>query len=201
MRELNIIYQKNQKSGTTYAYENRPYWDSEKKQSRANRKLLGKVDPLTGNIIPTRGRSDKKTGEQTSKKPVCVFDTVQIVNKVLAFFRSFLCETLAKRVMSIVLIAVGLPDSQVVELSGLCNKSVSTLKKGLKNGELDNMFHVAGGGRKRKLVDIEGSILEEISNGTYHSHQQIADMVQEKYGIKVSLPVIGRLLKKTGSSA
>jgi transposase len=110
-----------------------------------------------------------------------------------------MCETLAKRVMGIVLFAVGLADRRVVELTGLCDRSVRTLKKGLEGGDLDNMFHVAGGGRKRKLADVEGSILEEINNGIFHSHQQIADMIQEKYGIKVSLPVIGRLLKKTGS--
>ena len=39
-------------------------------------------------------------------------------------------------------------------------------------------------------------LIEELSNNNYHSHQQIADMIQEKYGIKVSLPAIGRLLKK-----
>jgi transposase len=61
------------------------------------------------------------------------------------------------------------------------------------------MFHVAGGGRKRKLLDLEESIVKEINNNNYHSHQQIADMIHEKYGIRVSLPVIGRLLKKTES--
>lgn len=197
MGEPNIVYQKNKKLGVTYAYENRPYWDPVKKQSRASRKLLGKVDPLTGDIVPTRVRNTKDATEQPVEKPSCLFDTVQIINKVLVFFRLFMCETLANRVISIILIAVGLSDSRVAELTGLCDKSVSTLKKGLEKGELDNIFHVAGGGRKRKLSDMEGSIIEEINNGNYHSQQQIADMVQEKYGIKVSLPVIGRLLKKT----
>jgi transposase len=88
----------------------------------------------------------------------------------------------------------------VAELLDLSGKSVSAIKKGLEDGDTDAMFHIAaGGGRKRKLNDVEGSIIEEISNNNYHSHQQIADMVQEKYGIKVSLPVISRLLKKTES--
>jgi transposase len=63
------------------------------------------------------------------------------------------------------------------------------------------LFHVGGGGRKRKLVDVEDAIIEEINNNHYHSHQQIADMIRERYGIKVSLPVISRLLKKTGQAA
>ena len=213
MGEPNVIYQQNKKSGVIYAYENHSYWDPEKKQSRANRKLLGKVDPLTGNIVPTRSRKAKEeAADQTAEeadqaaekpekpeKPDCLFDAEQIIGKVLIFIRLFVCETLAKRVVAMVLIAVGVPDSRVSELIGLCDKSVGTLKKGIENGELDSMFHIAGGGRKGKLADVEGSIVEEIKKGAFHSQQQIADMIQEKYGIKVSLPVIGRLLKKTES--
>ena len=49
-----IVFQKDKRTGITYAYENKPYWDKEKKQSRAKRKLIGKVDPETGEIVPTR---------------------------------------------------------------------------------------------------------------------------------------------------
>jgi transposase len=200
MAELNIIYQANKKSGVVYAYEDRPYWDTEKKQSRSSRKLVGKVDPLTGNIVPTRGRKAKEPPVQAPEEPAHLIDAVPIIEKVIVFLRLFVCETLAKRVVSMVLVVVGLPESRVAELVGLSVKSVSTLKKRFETGEADDMFHVAGGGRKRKLTDLEGLIVEEINNNNYHSHQQIADMIQERYGIKVSLPVIGRLLKKTGSS-
>ncbi|WP_138224544.1 IS1634 family transposase [Paenibacillus algicola] len=49
-----IIYQTNKKTGITYAYNNEPYWDKEKQQSRAKRTLIGKVDPKTGEIVSTR---------------------------------------------------------------------------------------------------------------------------------------------------
>lgn len=55
-----IVYQKDKRSGITYAYESESYWDKEKKQSRAKRKLIGRVDPNTGEIIPTDGRGRKK---------------------------------------------------------------------------------------------------------------------------------------------
>ena len=51
---MGIVYHTNKKTGVTYAYENEPYWDKEKQQSRANRKPIGKVEPLTGEIVPTR---------------------------------------------------------------------------------------------------------------------------------------------------
>ena len=51
---MTIVYQTNKKTGITYAYENKPYWSKEKQQSRAQRKLIGKMDSSTGEIIPTR---------------------------------------------------------------------------------------------------------------------------------------------------
>lgn len=54
-----IIHQKDKRSGITYAYESISYWDKEKKQSRAKRKLIGRVDEATGEIVPTDGRNRK----------------------------------------------------------------------------------------------------------------------------------------------
>ena len=51
---MGLVYQTNKQTGITYAYENEAYWDKGKQQSRARRKLIGKVDPKTGEIIPTR---------------------------------------------------------------------------------------------------------------------------------------------------
>ncbi len=56
-----IIHQHDKRSGITYAYESKSYWDKEKKMTRAKRTLIGRVDPATGKINPTdgRGRKDK----------------------------------------------------------------------------------------------------------------------------------------------
>ncbi|WP_018212340.1 IS1634 family transposase [Desulfitobacterium hafniense] len=67
---MSIIYQTNKKTGITYAYDNQAFWDKEKQQSRAKRTLIGKVDPETGEIIPTRAyRKSKETVETNSLKP------------------------------------------------------------------------------------------------------------------------------------
>ena len=52
-----IIYQHDKRSGITYAYDSKSYYDKEKKCSRAKRTLIGRVDPETGKIIPTDGRN------------------------------------------------------------------------------------------------------------------------------------------------
>lgn len=51
-----IVYQTNKKTGVTYAYESTSYWDKEKQQSRAKRTCIGRVDPVSKQIVPTRAR-------------------------------------------------------------------------------------------------------------------------------------------------
>ena len=63
-----IIKQTDKRSGITYAYEAVYRWDKEKKQSRATRTIIGRVDDVTGEIIPTDGRM-KKTKSQPEKLP------------------------------------------------------------------------------------------------------------------------------------
>lgn len=60
-----IVTQTDKRTGITYAYETQYYWDKEKKQSRAKRTCVGKVDPTTGNIIATRGRAKKQEPKST----------------------------------------------------------------------------------------------------------------------------------------
>ena len=54
-----IVFQKDKRSGLTYAYESVSTWDKEKKQSRAKRTLIGRLDPKTGDIVPTDQRRKK----------------------------------------------------------------------------------------------------------------------------------------------
>ena len=67
---MGIIYWTNKQTGIKYAYSNEAYWDKDKKQSRAKRKLLGRVDPETGAIVPTRDYKKKeKVAASTPVKP------------------------------------------------------------------------------------------------------------------------------------
>ncbi|MCH4032971.1 MAG: hypothetical protein LKE85_02965 [Lachnospiraceae bacterium] len=56
---MGYIYKKT-KNGTTYVYDNVSYWRKDIKQPRSKRKLIGKLDPDTGEIIPTSGRGRKR---------------------------------------------------------------------------------------------------------------------------------------------
>ena len=64
-----IIKQFDKRSGITYVYDSRSYYDKEKKCSRAKRTLIGKLDPETGEIIPTDGRNKGAKSKPDSSSP------------------------------------------------------------------------------------------------------------------------------------
>lgn len=71
-----IVYQTNKKTGVIYAYESVSYWDKEKKQSRAKRKCIGRVDPETQEIVPTRRKKQHPVAHKVKPgpKPTMVHD-------------------------------------------------------------------------------------------------------------------------------
>ena len=55
-----IIKQTNKKSGVCYVYSQESYWVPDLKQPRSHRRLIGKIDPATGAIVPT-GKSGRRS--------------------------------------------------------------------------------------------------------------------------------------------
>ena len=64
-----IIKQFDKRSGITYVYDSKSYYDKEKKCSKAKRTLIGKLDPETGEIIPTDGRNKGAKSKPDSPAP------------------------------------------------------------------------------------------------------------------------------------
>lgn len=58
-----IVKVHNRQRGITYVYESVSYWDKDLKQPRSHRKLVGKLDPESGAVIPTGTRGRKKSGD------------------------------------------------------------------------------------------------------------------------------------------
>lgn len=48
------VHQTNKQTGVTYVYEAVSIWDKEKKQSRNKQVCIGKLDPKTGDFIPSK---------------------------------------------------------------------------------------------------------------------------------------------------
>lgn len=56
-----IVKVHNKARNVTYVYESVSYWDKELKQPRSHRKLIGRIDPATGDIVPTGKRTKADT--------------------------------------------------------------------------------------------------------------------------------------------
>jgi len=64
-----IIKQFDKRSGITYVYDSKSFYDKEKKCSRAKRTLIGKIDPDTGEIVPTDGRNKGAKSKPKTPSP------------------------------------------------------------------------------------------------------------------------------------
>ena len=56
-----IVKVHNKARNVTYVYESVSYWDKELKQPRSHRKLIGRIDPATGYVVPAGKRTKADT--------------------------------------------------------------------------------------------------------------------------------------------
>ena len=128
-------------------------------------------------------------------------NAADILKQVIEFLQLFLSETLAKRLVALILLAIGVPVVDAVELSGLSERSLWSLKKNMKEATVAEVMVIKpGNGRKRKTADIESQILDELESNNYHTRQEIVDMINEKFHVCISRSSVGRLLKKRHSA-
>ena len=85
-----IVKQLDKRSGITYVYESKSVWDKELKQSRSTRRLIGRLDPNTGDVIETDGRrrGGKPLGETSVPVKVAPNKSVEI-QQVIPVERKF----------------------------------------------------------------------------------------------------------------
>ena len=86
---MSIQKQTDSRTNITYVYETSYRWDKQKQQSRATRKCIGKIDPLTGNIVPTRGRKPNGEGVKHKSKTKSAEQTSFEISENVHLKRSF----------------------------------------------------------------------------------------------------------------
>ena len=127
-------------------------------------------------------------------------DASACMKAVIRFLQLFIPETTAKKVVCVILIAIGMPVSEIAEFVGVSERGVQSTGRAVRDCSISSVLvHKKTSGRKSKTADVEEQILAELENGDYHTRQQIADMLKEKFQITVSLSAVGRFLKKTAS--
>ncbi len=95
---MSIVKLKDKRTGTTYVYESESYWDKEKKQPRSRRKLIGKLDEKTGEVVPT-GKSGRKKGTSAQKEdvgsPEPITEYIKVIEEKDALIRDLKAENKA----------------------------------------------------------------------------------------------------------
>lgn len=114
------------------------------------------------------------------------------------FFETMMPETLSKRAASALLIAAGLGNDKIVELTGMCIRSVRALRKLMEEEEATSAIFAIkpGSGRKKKTEGIEDEVFAELDKGECKTHQQVVDMLKERFGIVASVQLASRLVKR-----
>lgn len=94
-----IVYQTDKRTGIKYAYESISYWDKDKKQPRSKRKYLGKVDPVSGEIITSRNKKRSMDGNGQSETAACDSVITQLQEELLE--KKIQIETLRKELQAL----------------------------------------------------------------------------------------------------
>ena len=66
---MSCLVKSRRPNGTVYVYEQTSVWNSEKGYPIPKRTLIGKIDPSTGSIIPTRKQNRSKKSNNTGEEP------------------------------------------------------------------------------------------------------------------------------------
>lgn len=118
---------------------------------------------------------------------------------IIAFLTSLMPQTIASRLVAILYIIADLPVKRICVLSGLSEKTVRQLKKSVGNTPFHTLLCIKkGSGRKGDLVNAEEEVKKELTSKNYYSRLQIANMIWEKFRIRIRLSAVGEYLKKWG---
>lgn len=117
-----IVKVYNKARDITYVYESESYWDKDLKQPRSHRRLIGRIDPDTGNIVPT-GRKPKKQDSQIVASDTVDYKvlyekaliTIEQKNSQILELKSHLAtaESVAKSLRSVINKATAILESPV----------------------------------------------------------------------------------------
>ena len=120
-----------------------------------------------------------------------------IIQTISNFLLMFMPKTLVKRIIAMILLRADVPVSRVTEISGVCDRSVRGLRKSLEEGKINELLTLKNGtGSRSKTKEIEDEIIAEVEKNNYHTRQQIADMIEEKFHVRISVTAVANLLKK-----
>ena len=125
---------------------------------------------------------------------------VELMEQIISCMATYMPEWLAKRVIRFLLLCFNVDKETIRKLTSGSTKAIPSSKVGPRAEKDVELQEIQGDGQKSSFADMEEEIVEELKTGKYHTQQEIADMIAEKYGIrKVSRASLRKLRKKAQS--
>lgn len=121
-----------------------------------------------------------------------------LAKEIIRYLSDFMAETMAMRIVALVLICFKAPVWVITELSGFCTKTVYKLMKLAREGRFSELFSISGGGRPSRLADIKNQLFDILDSKNFCSYQAIVQMIKDRFDIDVSVSAVRRLLKRHG---
>lgn len=132
-----------------------------------------------------------------------------LIGEIMDFLQLFMPVTIAKRIISSLLLIVGAPRKLIVDLGISCQKSLCTYNKIINNGKIQELFFIKKGsgrppfyegvedkdGKKKNLVEV---IQQLIDTANCYCYKDVIKLLHDKLGLKPSLSGIRYTLKKWG---
>jgi transposase len=126
------------------------------------------------------------------------FKSITIITYVMGYLASHLGPVVATNAICLLLIALKLPPSLIMAVTGFCARTVRNREKAVAQGNWQKLETAKGRGRKGKLGRYKQEIIDEIISNNYQTLKQIAYMIEQKYKIIVSNTTVGKFLKENG---
>ena len=183
-----IIYQKNKKSGVIYVYESVSHWDKEKKQSRAKRKCIGKLDPNTKELIQTEKRKVKNKKVPFSKRffhgATFLFDQIGAQLGLTDDLKKCFPDTY-KQILSIVYYLILEDKNSLSRFNKWASLHTHPFGDSLASQRISELFSSIKEGQKEKFFKLQGKRRENEEYWAYDitsisSYSQA--LKQVKYG-------------------
>lgn len=126
-----------------------------------------------------------------------------IIEGIIKWLELLMPVTVARRIVCLILIAVGVHRFRIADLTGVSDRTIRTLQKAVKEKQpIAPLLSVkAGRGRKSKLADFEAEVVKRVAEGQFETRTQVVQMIKDDFGIEISVTTAGRLLKKTASES
>ena len=104
----------NKKTGTTYVYESVSFWDKEKKQSRNKQICIGKLDPETGELLPSK-RLAPRLSRGSGTPPAVDSEFPPVTTSIVG--PSIILDAISEKLRIVKILRKAFPDSYASILS------------------------------------------------------------------------------------